>query len=173
MLDSAEWLTVVEAASIAGVAVRTLRRWVSEGRVESRVGRADHHPVRLVLRSSIPSSGTEGQCQSSAPQHTETVTGSADPSPVSSSATDDHPRDQSHAAELELAAVRAERDRLADETRWLRGRLEEASVETRELRILLARALPEPRHQIALEAQNVTPSAPTTARVRWWWPWKG
>jgi hypothetical protein len=100
-----DWLTVAQAAEAGGVAVRTVRRWVAEGRVESRVARIDYHDVRLIRRGTLPVSDTEpalvsdGHGPSPGSSHTpsvldsdgQRVTGSANPAPSSPQVTDDQP----------------------------------------------------------------------------------
>jgi hypothetical protein len=53
-----EWLTVGKVATSCHVSERTVRRWVSEGVVQSRVSREGLRESRLILRESLPATST-------------------------------------------------------------------------------------------------------------------
>jgi predicted site-specific integrase-resolvase len=44
------WLTQAEAAARVGRSERTLRRWVAQGRLTTRLGRVDEHELFLAER---------------------------------------------------------------------------------------------------------------------------
>jgi hypothetical protein len=52
-----EWVTVTAAMTRAGVSRRTIRRWIAEGRVESRLVEEDGREVRLIRGDTLPAAG--------------------------------------------------------------------------------------------------------------------
>lgn len=110
MTAHSDTLTVPEAATVAGVSVRTMRRWASSGQV-AVVGRG--HGRRIVAASlSKPAASTDTSGQDDRPPLAEDA------------ATTD--TETARAAITDSAAIEA--DRLADLVRELTARLAEASA---------------------------------------------
>jgi hypothetical protein len=158
---SAGWSPMAEAAEAAGVTRRTLRRWCAEGRVESQLVGQRGAQVRWIKLDSLRTEPTDSLRSQPAD---EPMVGPAD-APRSQPA--DTPRSGPPADPRVVSALRAERDRLANEVDWLRRQVEEMRSAEREMRILIARALPDPTPP-ALAERNVTPAPEPPKRVRWW-----
>jgi hypothetical protein len=179
---SAAWLSVSEAAMACRVSERTVRRWVSDGVVESRMETAGLRESRLILRGSLPASSlTDRECQATAAPsdmlrqdaagHGVEGPGINEPTPALS--------------ELATVTQRAdaaerERDRAEREVEFLRSQLDLRSLEIQrrdqaevELRRLLlaaqqtAQTLAAQLEQKTLPPHNVTE---VKRRIRWaWW----
>lgn len=155
------WSPMAEAAEAAGVTRRTLRRWCAEGRVESQLVGQRGAQVRWIKLDSLRTEPAD-DLRSLAPDEPR------DRAPDGPrSAPTDTPRSQPTADPRTVSALRAERDRLANEVDWLRRQVEEMRAAEREMRILIARALPDPTPP-ALAEKNVTPEPEPPQKVRWW-----
>jgi len=102
MTDSPELLTVSDAATLAGVSARTMRRWAASGQVRT-VGRG--HGRRVAAASLLDLPATEGQTGQEQRSHDDTV-----------AATSDTETASGHEAGHLAALVRALTERLAEQT---------------------------------------------------------
>lgn len=152
-------LTVPEAAKVAGVSARTMRRWVTSGQVRT-VGSG--HGRRVVAASLSKPADTNGQNG-----HVD-VTLLAGETATVDTETDTRPS---------MAAVSAEADHLADLVRELTGKLAEQTALTA-VWMERARVLGE-QLAIAAPADSLTaghtapepPTPATDAPAPWWRAW--
>lgn len=187
--QAAEWLTVQDAAMACHVSERTVRRWVSESVVESRVTRSGQRDSRLILRSSLPPlSEDDPPCQGTSgadgvPWGDTTGQGVDDPGikepgqGLSESAIGDVSA-RAGIGEAPFLLLRAEAAEqraalLENHVATLTAQLEARTDAERELRLLLH----ETHRALSLLAER--PALPTPLndvapprRVRWWWPFK-
>jgi len=136
-------VSLSEAARRARVSRKTLRRWELAGTLSvDRSGPQPRVDIAELLRLGVLD--RVGADMGHAGQMSQDVPGQVGATAEAS----------------ELAALRAERDRLQDEVRWLRGRIEHLEGTIGQL------ALP------AARAETPAPSSPDS-RGRWarWWGW--
>jgi hypothetical protein len=141
---------IAEAARLAGVAPKTVRRWAAKGRISlDRSGAQPQVPVAELLRIGVLDKvGPEGHSRD---------TGQGHAGPLSRNVPDMRDIDR----DTELAVLRAEKRRLEeavqardDEVRWLRGRIEHLEATVGQL------ALPPARPEEA-------PAQPPGRASRW------
>lgn len=144
-------LTVSEAATVAGVSVRTMRRWATSGQVRTD-GRGHGRRVVAASLSELPvTNGQNGQ-EKRSPEGTVSATAATE------------------------TANGHEADRLADLVRELTGRLSEQSAMTalwmeraRVLSDQLALAAPQSPQDAPGSTESPDPTTDTTAP--WWKRW--
>jgi hypothetical protein len=172
VVNPAEWLTIPDAARVAGVLERTVRRWVSSGAVASTTD-ADG---RRVQRESLPVVATDSASGS------ESGASGRDSGPVSVPASDlDSGSDESvplipprHEAECACCKVWERQvgtleEQLAHRAEELRRR-DQAEAELRRLLLVAQQSL-----QAAMERPALPPASAhndVQRRVRWWNWWR-
>lgn len=148
-------LTSVEAAALAGVSERTVRKWVLSGKLTRHEGedgrpRYDREEVSRVRNGSEPGSEPE-------PGDSEAREESAEPVP---NETEGALRARIHGLEIALRIHASRRGQLESEVAWLRARLVEAERASSELRVLVQNAQ---RETLAISERLALPP------VRPWW----
>jgi len=190
--EAAVWLSVSDVAMACHVSERTVRRWVSEGVVQSRMETAGLRESRLILRGSLP-----GVSADNTPFHA-TAAPSAVPRPDMAGAVLEGPRINEPTQSLSEAApmtwrvdalererdlIAAERDRLVDDMQHLRAQLDRRAEEAarqaaaeEQLRVMLMQ-LERTNAELAASlcqralppaTENVIDNDSAPKKIRWW-----
>ena len=164
-------VTIREAAAMAGVSERTLRRRIREGVLPATRADRDGRSVWMIDPGDLSAwSATTGREVDTAGQCRLTAGGLVQDKPRHRAGTG--PKQVDTAGQSEVDRLQAQVDRLTEQVRgleeerdWLRGLCEG-----------LTRALPAPADAIAVPndsgaAGTVPNGNPEPPRRRWWWWW--